>query len=106
METRLYFLGNAALADGFRLAGFEVLPDADEGDMESLLGQLHRDRLPAFVILDQQLYQSDSELLEEIRAESGRILLAQAPPLNDPAHMDSPVDQRIAQLLGQAGGAV
>jgi len=79
-DTHLYFLGEAALANGFRLAGFHVY---------------HR-----------TLYESDLNVLAELRGEGGRVLIAQVPPLHDPDAMHSPVDNRIAQLLGQSEGGL
>lgn len=102
-QTQLFFLGDAALADGFRLAGFEVIADATEHDMEALLSKLIAQRSAAFVVLDHLLAESDSELLQDVRREGGRILLSQVPPLHQPGVMPSSVDSRIAQLLGQAG---
>lgn len=100
-NTHLYFLGEAALANGFRLAGFRVYPDAGEEQLDDLLRSLHENRETAFVILDHTLYDSEIEILEELRGEGGRILIAQVPPLHDPRAMHSPVDKRIAQLLGE-----
>lgn len=101
-QTALYFLGEAALANGFRLAGFEVFPDAGEPELESLLRRLLDRRETAFVVLDQTLYGSDLSILAEVRGEGGRILLSQVPPLHDVTAMDSPVGKRIEQLLGQS----
>lgn len=98
--SHMYFLGEAALASGFRLAGFQVYPDANEEQLEDLLHSLQEARQTAFVILDPSLYDSDLEILAELRGEGGRILIAQVPPLHDPGAMHSPVDERIAQLLG------
>jgi len=58
------------------------------------------------VILDHTLYDSDLAVLAELRGEGGRVLIAQVPPLNDPDAMHSSVDNRIAQLLGQAEEAL
>ena len=101
--TRQVFLGDASLATGFRLAGFEVYPDADVAQLDQLLGKLLSARTPAFVVIDQQLAESDSQRLEEVRQEGGRILLTQVPPLNHPEQMHSSIDDRIQQLLGLDG---
>ncbi len=101
--TRQVFLGDASLATGFRLAGFEVYPDADAAQLDQLLGKLLSARTPAFVVIDQQLAESDSQRLEEVRQEGGRILLTQVPPLNHPEQMHSSIDDRIQQLLGLDG---
>jgi vacuolar-type H+-ATPase subunit F/Vma7 len=102
-QTRQVFLGDASLATGFRLAGFEVFPDADAEQLDALLGQLQASRTPAFVVIDQKLGESDSRRLEEVRHEGGRILLTQVPMLTQPEQMHSSIDDRIQQLLGLDG---
>ena len=101
--TRQIFLGDAALATGFRLAGFEVYPDADAAQLDQLLCKLQSARTPAFVVIDQQLAESDSLRLQGVRSEGGRILLTQVPALNHPEQMRSSVDDHIEQLLGLDG---
>ena len=101
-DTELHFLGDATLARGFRLAGFEVHPDIDETGMERLLRRLQSARRRAFVILDDRLAASSSEVLAEVRTEGGNILLSQVPPFNQPGALTSPIDERIEQMLGGA----
>ncbi len=101
-STRLYFLGEAGLANGFRLAGFEVYPDADVRTLDRLLGELCERRQRAFVILDHALADFESKMLQQVRAEGGRILLTQIPPLNAPDDHHSCIDREIARLLGNA----
>ena len=98
--TRQLFLGDANLATGFRLAGFEVFPDADVAQMDALLDGLISARTHAFVVIDERLARSDSRRLKAVRDEGGRILLTQVPPLTRPDHITSSVDERIRQLLG------
>lgn len=102
-RTRQLFLGDAALATGFRLAGFEVFPDAEVAQLENLLEQLMTTRTPAFVVIDERLGAADSRRLNEVRREGGRILLTQVPPLIHPERMHSAIDDRIQQLLGLDG---
>lgn len=102
-QTRQLFFGEAALATGFRLAGFEVFPDADATQLDRLLEELVAQRTPAFVVIDQALAESGSPRLEEVRREGGRILLTQVPPLTRPEQMHSAIDDRIQQLLGLDG---
>jgi vacuolar-type H+-ATPase subunit F/Vma7 len=102
-QTRQLFLGDASLATGFRLAGFEVFPDADAAQLDQLLSELLATRTPAFVVIDQVLAASKGRRLEEVRREGGRILLTQVPPLNQPERMHSAIDNRIQQLLGLDG---
>jgi vacuolar-type H+-ATPase subunit F/Vma7 len=103
--TRQVFLGEANLATGFSLAGFEVFPDAGVAELERLLGQLMDERTPAFVVIDQTLAASDSKRLAQVRSEGGRILLTQVPPLTVPERMHSAIDDHIQQLLGLDGDA-
>ena len=102
-ETRQLFLGDPALAGGFRLAGFEVYPGADRETLDRLLGALIEQRTPALVVIDQALAESGSRQLARVRGEGGRILLTQVPPLNAPEQMRSSVDDHIRQLLGMDG---
>jgi len=102
-KTRQLFFGDANLATGFRLAGFEVFADAGITQLEQMLTQLRAARTSAFVVIDRHLAESDSRLLEEVRREGGRILLTQVPPLTHPEQMKSSVDDHIQQLLGATG---
>jgi vacuolar-type H+-ATPase subunit F/Vma7 len=102
-QTRQLFLGEATLATGFRLAGFEVFPDSDAARLDSVLEELVAQRTPAFVVIDQALAESGSQRLEEVRREGGRILVTQVPPLTRPEQMRSAIDDRIQQLLGLEG---
>ena len=102
-KTRQLFFGDANLATGFRLAGFEIFPDAGIEQLEQMLDKLQFNRTPAFVVIDQRLAESDSHRLEEVRREGGRILLTQVPPLTRPEQIKSSVDNHIQQLLGATG---
>ena len=53
--TRMIFLGNAALTDGFRLIGFEALTDPSVEQLERLLRQLQESRANAFIVVDHAL---------------------------------------------------
>lgn len=104
--TRQLFLGDANLATGFRLAGFEIFPDADIQQVDTLLAELLAQRTPAFVVLDQQLAMQDSKRLRQVRNEGGRILLTQVPRLTEPDKMYSEIDDHIRQLLGLDGDSI
>ncbi|MGB1111016.1 MAG: ATPase, partial [Gammaproteobacteria bacterium] len=54
-DTRMIFMGDSALANGFRLAGFDVYPDADDTVLDALLRELRETRQRAFVVLDGRL---------------------------------------------------
>lgn len=101
--TRQLFFGDAALATGFQLAGFEVFPDADIAQLDRVLEELVARRTHAFVIIDQKLADCGSPRIDAVRSEGGRILLTQVPPLIHPEPMRSSIDERIQQLLGLDG---
>ena len=102
-DTRLVFLGDASLATGFRLAGFQVYPDADVQQVDSVLAGLIAERSHAFVVLDETLARSGSKQVDAVRSEGGRILLTQVPPLTGSETMHSLIDDHIQQLLGLDG---
>lgn len=102
-DTRQLFLGEANLATGFRLAGFEVFPDADVDQLDAVLQKLLNERTPAFVVIDANLGAAESKKLRQVRSEGGRILLTQVPLLNAPEQMHSEIDDHIQQLLGLDG---
>ena len=102
-NTRQIFVGDASLATGFRLAGFEVHADAGVDALDGLLEELMTSRAHAFVVIDQQLAEADSRLLDQVRLEGGRILLTQVPLLTQPGQMHSSVDDHIQRLLGLDG---
>lgn len=102
-NTRQIFVGDPALATGFRLAGFEVLAGAGVAELDAILQELQSSRAHAFVVIDQHLAESDSKRLAEVRREGGRILLTQVPSLTQPGRMHSSVDNHIQQLLGLDG---
>lgn len=100
--TRLIFLGERALAEGFRLIGFETWPDASVSDLDRLLSDLLGGRGKAFIIVDQALAAHDSKLLQRARHESGRIIVTEVPPLNDPGSYHLEIDDKVAMLTGGA----
>jgi vacuolar-type H+-ATPase subunit F/Vma7 len=104
-QTRQLFLGEAGLATGFSLAGFEVFPDADIAQLDALLAELIGERTHAFVVIDQALASADSKRLRQVREEGGRILLTQVPRLTEPDNMHSAIDDHIQLLLGLDGDA-
>lgn len=99
-ETRMLFLGERALAEGFALIGFETWPDADTGELDRLLEQLRQQRARALVVIDQRLAQGESRMLPLIYAEGGRIVVAEVPPLANPEQFHVDIDAQIQAMLG------
>ena len=100
--SRLLFLGEDSLCDGFRLIGFETLSNPSEPQVEALLAHLIREREQAFVIVDQRLMQANIPSLRHIRREGGRILLIAVPPLQSPDVLASEVAERVQALFGNS----
>lgn len=100
--SRLLFLGEDSLCDGFRLIGFETLSNPSDQEVETLLAHLIREREQAFVIVDQRLMQANIPSLRHIRREGGRILLIAVPPLRTPDDLASEVAERVRTLFGNS----
>ncbi len=98
--TRLIFMGEAALCDGFRLIGFETHSDPDLETTQRLLGELVKQRQHAFVVIDQRISRSGASMLQQIRHEGGRIVLAEVPSLNNATEFHSPLDEQLRRLIG------
>jgi len=98
--TRLHFLGDRALAEGFALIGFETSPDAGAAQLDKLLGDLLRERENAFVVIDQKLAQAGSRLLPRVYDEGGRIVIVEVPALSDPDGFRLDIDEQVRVLLG------
>jgi vacuolar-type H+-ATPase subunit F/Vma7 len=98
--TRMLFLGDTVLSDGFQLIGFETLPDPSVGEMDRVLQQLLDEKCNAFVVLDTRLSASDSKVLQRIRGEGGRIIVTEVPPLNSPDCFHCEIDEQVRILLG------
>jgi vacuolar-type H+-ATPase subunit F/Vma7 len=101
-ETRLLFLGDQALADGFRLIGFETRADPDPDEVDRLLRELQRGREHAFVIVDDRLMAAEIPALMQVRDEGGRIVVIAVPPLRGEPRLGSEVADRLAAMFGGA----
>ena len=98
--TRMLFLGEQSLADGFRLIGFETLADPTPEAADQVFRDLSRNREKAFVILDDRLMRADCPNLKRVRREGGRILVISVPPLSAPTLLASEVADRLTALFG------
>lgn len=100
-NTRLLFLGDDTLADGFRLIGFETFASPTPEDVEHIFGALLRERGHAFVVMDGHLMGCGAPSLRQARQEGGRIAVAFVPRLNEPPRLASDVADRLAAMFGQ-----
>ena len=100
--TRMLFLGDAALTDGFQLIGFETWADPSVEELDRILAELVEHKANAFVILDSRLAQQNSPMLRRVRAEGGRIVVTEVPQLNEPGDMRSEIDNQARSMLGNS----
>ncbi|MES9903860.1 MAG: V-type ATP synthase subunit F, partial [Sedimenticola sp.] len=98
--TRMLFMGDASLTDGFQLIGFETWPDPTTTELDHILRQLVESKQNAFIIIDSELSRRNPAMLQQIREEGGRIVVTEVPPLNDPENCYCVVDTQIQALLG------
>lgn len=100
LPTQMIFLGGEALADGFRLIGFETHPDPSPDDVDKRLRELQRDRAKAFVIVDDDLMQAEIPALQQVRREGGRIVVIAVPRLQADPQLQSDVAKRLSAMFG------
>ena len=100
--TRMLFVGDDSLADGFRLIGFETFANADPRQVDKLFQTLIRTGQKAFVIVDDRLMQADIPSLQQVRAEGGRIVVTSIPRLHEPPRLASDVAERLNAMFGNA----
>ena len=100
LNTRMIFMGESALTDGFQLIGFETHPNARVEELDRMLKELLELKQNALVILDSKLSASDSKMLRRVRSEGGRIVVAQVPPLNNPGEFHCEIDSDIEAMMG------
>lgn len=101
--TRLLFLGDDGLADGFRLIGFETHTNPPPEAVDRLFRDLVRNRERAFVIVTEALLHADIPALQQVRREGGRVVVISVPALKDPPRLASNVADRLNAMFGAVG---
>ena len=99
-RTRMLFLGEAPLTDGFRLIGFETWADPTTEQVEKVVKELVNKHQNAFVVIDQRVADANIPVVNQVRGEGGHIVITVAPPLNDPEGFRLPIDDRLSTLFG------
>jgi vacuolar-type H+-ATPase subunit F/Vma7 len=98
--TRMLFLGDDSLAEGFSVIGFEAHPNPSPAEVDRVFRELLAAREKAFVIVDDAVMGLDVENLRRVRREGGRIVVVAVPPLTAPATLSSEVAERLASMFG------
>lgn len=101
-STRMLFLGEDSLAEGFSVIGFETHPNPTPADVDRVFRELLAARAKAFVIVDDDVMQMDVEHLKRVRREGGRIVVVAVPPLAAPPQLSSEVADRLTSMFGGA----
>jgi vacuolar-type H+-ATPase subunit F/Vma7 len=100
--TRMLFLGDDSLADGFRLIGFETHSNPTPEQVDLLFRDLRRSGDKAFVIVDDVVMASEAGNLKRVRDEGGRIVVVSVPGLAGPPQLASEVAERLAAMFGSS----
>lgn len=100
--TRMLFLGDDSLAEGFSVIGFETYPNPEPGEVDRVFRELLSTREKAFVIVDDAVMQMDVEHLKRVRREGGRIVVVAVPQLAAPPKLGSEVADRLSSMFGGA----
>lgn len=100
--TRMLFLGDDSLAEGFSVIGFETHPNPAPTEVDRLFRELLAAREKAFVIVDDAVMRMEVEHLKRVRREGGRIVVVAVPPLSAPPQLGSEVAERLASMFGGA----
>lgn len=98
--TRMIAIGGSALMEGFGLLGVETLADPTPEQVEALLAGLVRGQQKALVFLEHALARDPGPWLTRVRAEGGRIVVAEIPPLHAPEAYRSAVEEVVRAILG------
>jgi len=101
-SSRMIFMGDDSLADGFRLIGFETYPNPAPDEVDRVLSGLLTTNESAFVLLEDGLMQSDIPSLQRVLGEGGRIVILAIPPLTGPPQLTSEVAERLEAMFGPA----
>lgn len=99
-STRMIFMGDPALTDGFKLIGFETWSNPSTEELNWVLQDLVQSQQNAFVVVDRRLVERSSPMLRRVRLEGGRVVVTQIPPLNDPDCFNCEIDDQVKGLLG------
>lgn len=100
--TRMLFLGEDSLADGFRLIGFETHTNPSPEIVDQILRDLRLNHENAFVVVDHAVMSKPTPNLKRVREEGGRIVVVSVPQLSAPPVLASEVAERLAALFGAA----
>lgn len=99
-KTRMLFLGDDRLADGFRLIGFETFPCPDAATVDKVFRELLQKREKAFAIVDDPIMRAEIKGLEAARREGGRIVVVSIPQLDEEPRLTGEISDRIAAMFG------
>lgn len=102
-RTRMIFMGEAQLADGFRLIGFETWADPSFDEVEKLVRDLIVRRQNVFLVVDRRIADAELPSIMRVRKEGGHIVVTPVPPLNQPDSFHMRIDDRLQAIFAATG---
>jgi vacuolar-type H+-ATPase subunit F/Vma7 len=99
----MIFMGEAQLADGFRLIGFETRADPTLEEVEKLVREMISRRQNAFLVIDRRIAEAELPSIQQVRREGGHIVVTPVPPLNKPDSFHLRIDDRLQTLFAATG---
>jgi len=102
-RTRMIFMGETQLADGFRLIGFETWADPSFEEVEKLVREMIVRRQNAFLVIDRRIAEAELPSIQQVRREGGHIVVTPVPPLNQPDSFHLRIDDRLQSIFAATG---
>jgi vacuolar-type H+-ATPase subunit F/Vma7 len=88
-------LGSLALIRGFRLIGFEGIPNPDHEMVRRLIETMKSEQQRAFLVVEQYLADELRDVFIPIQEEGGDILMVELPSIHEPGNLDSYLSTKI-----------
>jgi vacuolar-type H+-ATPase subunit F/Vma7 len=99
---KIIAMGSAVLMDGFALSGIKTYADETAEVVNTVLGELHRNREPALVFIQQNLFDAKIPMIEQLRNRGGSILICEIPDLQGVQDYQPEVETLIRRVLGSS----
>ena len=99
---KIIAIGSAALMDGFALVGIKTYVDETAEVINTVLSELHRNRDRALVFIQQNLFDANIPMIQQLRNRGGSILICELPDLQAVQDYQPQVETLIRRVLGSS----
>lgn len=99
---KMIAIGGAALMDGFALLGIKTYADETAETINNVLSELHRNRDRVLVFIQQNLFDADIPMIQQLRNRGGLILICEVPDLQAAKDYQPRVELLIRRVLGSS----